>query len=309
MTTFTAIGVLAGCGFGLGVILLLRGLQKREPAPPRPPGRWHLLGERARYFAGLAGPTRERQARQALLAAAGLAGIGVYILTGVIALGLLATYAVLGSPILLQTSKGPARRIARQAALAQWTRALSVRIATGSGLEQALAATATEAPEAIAVQIQAIGRSLESGGSSPDVLAQFRLEMADPTADYIATALRRAAIRRGAGLSVVLDRLAVGVEARVRMWQKLEAERARMRTTVRLVNLIMISTFVLLQFDGTFMQPYHTPVGQLVLIALAGAYTACLMAMDRLARGAGEPRLSGRAAGAAPAFKAFGGGA
>jgi Flp pilus assembly protein TadB len=309
VTTYTAIGVLAGCGFGLGVILLLVGLRKREPAPPRPPGRFAELGERAKRFAGLSGSVRERQARQALLLGAGLAGVGVYVLTGVIALALVAGYVVIGAPLLLQTGKGPQRRIARQAALAQWTRALSVRIATGSGLEQALSATAAEAPEAIAPQVQAVGARLEAGWSTPDVLAQWAIEVSDPTADYIAAALRRAAIRRGSGLSLVLDRLAQGVESRVRMWQKIEAERARMRTTVRLVNVIMLGMFIALQFDGTFMQPYHEPVGQVVLIALAAGYTVCLFGMDRLARGRGEPRLIGRAASAAPAFKAFGGGA
>jgi hypothetical protein len=98
------------------------------------------------------------------------------------------------------------------------------------------------------------------------------------------------------------------VDARVRMWQKIEAERSRMRTTVRLINIIMIGMFVALQFDGTFMTPYHSAVGQLVLIALAAAYTGCLVGMDRLARGRLEPRLSGEGAGIAPVFRAFSGG-
>lgn len=306
MNPLTALAILAGAGLGTGCALLAAGMRKTIDDPSRPGSRTARLTARARWFAGLSGSSSERRARRAHLLLALIAAVGAYLLSGVVMLGVLTGYAVLGAPLLLQPGTGPARQIARSAALGQWTRSLAVRIATGSGLEQALVAAAVEAPEPVADHVKQVAARLQAGWATPEALKAFIQETAEPAADFTGTALRRAAVRRGAGLSLVLDRLAAGVDARVRTRQQIEAERARMRTTVRLINLIMIAMFVGLQFDNAFMAPYRTVFGQLLLTVFAAAYTGCLIAMDRLAKGDEEPRLVGPDAEAAPRLRAIG---
>jgi len=306
MSALAPLGALLAAAAMAGILGVIAGTRRQPPRPARPAGRAQRWYTALLRVAGGAGTARERRRRRVQLAVAAAASVAVYLLTAVPMLALIAAYAVLGAPVLLQSGSQAAARLAAQAALAQWTRALAVRIAVGTGLEQAVIATARDVPDAIDESVQMLAWRLESGWAAESALAAFAETMADPTADYIALALRRAAARRGGGLSAVLERLSAGVEARVRMGQAVDADRARIRTTVRLINMMVIGMVVALQFDRAFMAPYRSLLGQLVLFALAALYTAALAAMTRLTRGRAEPRLLGAGAASAPRFQVFG---
>lgn len=306
MSPLAPLGALLAAAAMAGVLGAIAGARRRPPRTAHPAGRLEAWRAALARAAGNAGSARERRLRRAQLASAAAAATLTYLLTAVPMLALIAAYAVLGAPALIQSGSQAAARLAAQAALAQWTRALAVRIAIGTGLEQAVIATARDVPDVIAEPVQTLAWRLESGWSADPALAAFAETMADPTADYIALALRRAAARRGGGLTAVLERLSAGVESRVRMGQAVDADRARIRTTVRLINLIVLGMAVALQFDRTFMTPYRTLPGQLVLLALAALYTAALAAMTRLTRGRPEPRLLGVGAAKTPRFEVFG---
>ena len=66
----------------------------------------------------------------------------------------------------------------------------------------------------------------------------------------------------------------VGDEVAVR--RKVEAERARPRSTARLVTLITLGAAGVLMLNGTYLAPYGDGLGQLVLAAIAaGSPAAC----------------------------------
>ena len=97
--------------------------------------------------------------------------------------------------------------------------------------------------------------------------------------------------RRGAGLASVLEGLAESVAADVRARRQVEADRAKPRATARWVTLISVSVLVILAVSGTYVEPYRSPLGQVILVALLAAYVATLVWMKRMAIGRAMPRF------------------
>jgi hypothetical protein len=65
--------------------------------------------------------------------------------------------------------------------------------------------------------------------------------------------------------------------------------------------LISASVLVVLALSGTYVEPYRTPVGQVLLVLLLSAYVATLIWMRRMAAGKPLPRfLATRAVAEAP---------
>ena len=75
-----------------------------------------------------------------------------------------------------------------------------------------------------------------------------------------------------------------------------KADRARPRTTARWVTLITVGVLVVLAFTGSYVKPYASPLGQMILAVLLGLYVATLVWMRRMATGAPLPRFIGAAA-------------
>jgi Flp pilus assembly protein TadB len=305
MSLLPLLGALAGVLAAAGLLLVATAARRTPPRPPRPPGR--LAGMLLRT-AGVSGTLRERRARRARLAGALAAGGVVYVVSDIPILALMAGYAVLGAPLLLQTRRTAAERIAVRSALSQWVRALNVRFQAGATLNAALRSSAAhDLPEPIAEGVRLLADRLTQGMDTVDAIALWKAEYAqDSTAEFIAIALHTAAARPGGELTEMFRRLSATVDQQTRAALKVDAQRASIRTTVRLINIIILTVFIALQVDRTFMQPYTRPLGQLVLAALAAGYTVALVAMDRIARGAPEPAITGPAAEAQPTFEVFG---
>jgi len=97
--------------------------------------------------------------------------------------------------------------------------------------------------------------------------------------------------RRGAGLATVLEGLAESVSADVRARRQVEADRAKPRSTARWVTLISASVLVLLAVSGAYVEPYRSPLGQVILVGLLTAYVATLVWMRQMAIGRPLPRF------------------
>ena len=85
--------------------------------------------------------------------------------------------------------------------------------------------------------------------------------------------------------------LAESVGADVRARRQVEADRAKPRATARWVTVISASVLVVLALSGTYVEPYRTPVGQVLLVLLLSAYVATLIWMRRMAAGKPLPRF------------------
>lgn len=263
--------VVAGC------IALVIGLRPAEAAPLRPTRR------RARI--------RRLSRRTQLLGLMGLGlGAAVWLITGWVLALVLGPVAVLGLPVLLSAPPATAR-IVRLDAMETWTRSLAGVLTVGVGLEQALAATLRSAPSPIAAEVQRLVTRLRARWDTETALRTFADELDDATGDLIAANLILGARRRGAGLASVLDGLAESVAADVRARRAVEADRAKPRATARWVTLITVSALGVLAMTGSYVAPYRSPLGQLILVTLLSAYVATLIWMRQMANGRPLPRF------------------
>jgi tight adherence protein B len=266
----------------IGVIVGFRRTPERPPSPH--PSR--RLGERWRRV--------NRRTRLLLLAGA-VAGVLVALVTGWLMAVVVVPAAVAGLPMLLSVPAS-ASRIERLEAMEEWTRSLSGVLTVGLGLEEALVATVRSTPVPIRPEVGRLVARLRARWSTEEALRVFADELDDATGDLIAANLILGARRRGAGLASVLEALAESVAADVRARRAIEADRAKPRATARWVTLITLGVLAVLALTGSYIKPYGTPLGQIILATLLALYVATLVWMRRMATGAPLPRFIGAAA-------------
>jgi tight adherence protein B len=280
------IALIAGMGGALvvaGLIGVAIGLRESPEGPPAPTRMRLPLAARM-------GATSPRT--RALLLAGVSAGSLTAILTGWFVAALLVPAVVVGLPILL--SAPPAgSKIARVEAMEEWTRSLSGVLTAGVGLEQALIATLRSTPDAIRPEVTHLVARLRARWGTEAALRAFADEVNDATGDLVAANLILGARRRGAGLASVLESLAESVAADVRARREIEADRAKPRATARYVTLITVGVLLVLGMTGEYIQPYGSPVGQVILVLLLSLYVATLVWMRVMATGKPLPRFIG----------------
>ena len=124
-------------------------------------------------------------------------------------------------------------------------------------------------------------------------LRAFADELDDATGDLIAANLILAARRRNRSLAAVLQGLAESVAEDVRARRQVEADRAKPRGSARLVTMISAGVLVVLALTGDYVEPYRSPVGQVILVVLLAAYVGALIWMRKMADGNPLPRFLG----------------
>ena len=222
---------------------------------------------------------------------AGGVGLLVWAVSGWPVAGALVTAPVIGLPVLLGTGTVAARRIGRVEAIEEWTRRLSDILVAGVGLEQALIASLRTCPPALRTEVTALVARLSARWPTERALRALADDVDDAAADLVVAALVLAARRRGPGLARVLTAVADSVAEDVTVRRKVEAERAKPRTTARGVTLITLGVVAVGALNGTYLSPYAGPLGQAVLAAIAAAFIGCLAWMRALTLSAPEPRF------------------
>ena len=261
--------LLAGAATGGGVVLLLRAL---DPAPPP---------RYARSGPGV-GEVFTRLGRRVPVAA------GLGLLTLLLTRWVVAAVAVGVLVLLWDTFFGSGERqkaeLARIEGLAAWTESLRDTVAGAVGLEQAIPATAHAASPAIQDELQAMADRLRVRVPLPEALQRFADDMDDAGADLIIAALMLNARLRGPGLRQVLTSLAAAVRSDLEMRQRVNAGRRSTQRSVQIVVGVTI-TFVLglRLFNPTYVEPYGTPLGQLVLVVVLAFFAAGIAWLRRLA--------------------------
>jgi Flp pilus assembly protein TadB len=198
---------------------------------------------------------------------------------------------VVGLPYLLDAGRVAQRSIARIEAIEEWTRRLADVLATGVGLEQGLVASRATCPPPIAPQIDALVARLSARWPTDQALRALADDLDDGAADFVVASLLLASRRRGPGLSSVLTAAAGSVGDEVAARRKIEAERARPRSTARLVTLITLGVAGLLMLNGIYLAPYGDGLGQLVLLVIAAAFAGCLLWVRALTLAPPAPRF------------------
>lgn len=272
------IPALAGALVVAGLIGTYVGLRPTPSPPPRVHSRQlHRLR------------TMDRRTRVLLLVGIA-AGVVAWLMTGWALALVVAPVAFVGLPVLLSASSASAR-IERLEAMEEWTRSLAGVLTVGVGLEQALVATLRSTPASITPEVTRLVARLRARWVTEQALRAFADELDDSTGDLIAANLILGARRRGAGLASVLEGLAESAAADVRARRQVEADRAKPRATARWVTVISAGVLVVLAISGTYVEPYRSPLGQLILVVLLSAYVATLIWMRQMAIGRDLPRF------------------
>ena len=268
-----------------GLLLLVWALIPRPSAPPAP--RRSALRQRrgvAAWWSALS--ARMRMAFVASI----VVGVVIAVLTGMVLAVVFLPLCVIGIPVLTASSTED-RTIERLEAITEWTRNLASVLTVGVGLEQALIATLRSTPPPIREEVGRLVARLQARWNTDAALRAFADDLDDPTGDMVAAALLLSARKRGAGLANVLSALASTVAEDVSARRKIEADRAKPRSTARIATLISAVALVAMTLTGQYMAPYATPMGQIVLGVLLGLYAAVLVWMRRMTQGKPLPRF------------------
>jgi Flp pilus assembly protein TadB len=169
--------------------------------------------------------------------------------------------------------------------VAVWTELLRDTLTASAGLAQAIVATAEVAPDEVRLPVSHLADRIMSGVSMDEALRLFAREVDDPSAADVVSALRLAATSRAQRLVELLGALAESTRDEVTMRLKVEASRASARSGVRTVIVFSIGFVVLLMLVArSYLAPYGSLSGQLVLVIVGACYAAGLALMVRLVR-------------------------
>ena len=265
--TVTALAALCGAGVGLGLLLAIAGWRGVDlPHPSRRLDRRKV--ERANLRIGLA------------VAAGGIVGAA----TGWPVGAVLAALAGWGAPGLLGGARGANAAVGRIEAVAGWAEMLRDTMAGAAGLEQAIVASATVAPLPIRGEVASLAMRLEGERLAP-ALRAFADDVADPTCDLVAAALILAAEHQAQRLGELLGSLSQAARDQATMRLRVEAGRARTRTSVKVIvgatGGLVLGLAVL---NRGYLAPYDTAVGQLVLLLVGGVFTTAFLWLSRMTR-------------------------
>jgi tight adherence protein B len=280
----TALAALWGAGVGFGLVAVIAGL--RGAPPPRLP----------RALRPGPGGTIGRLDRGMLRL--GLA-VGAGVLVGVITRWPVGVLLAAGAGAMLPSLAGgqaaQQAAVARAEAMAAWAEMLRDTLAGAAGLEQAIVATAPVAPAPIRAQVLALAARLERPGAwLVPALHAFADELADPTADLVVAALVLSSQRQARRVGELLGALARAARDDATMRLRVEAGRARTRTSVRVVVGVTLATAVgLVVLNRGYLAPYDSALGQLILAGVGGLFGAAFLWLGRMARVETPQRLLG----------------
>lgn len=279
----TGAAALLGVGTGLGLLLITLGWRGIDPRRSR------------RTRSRATGPVDQHRTLRIALAVT--AGVVTGLLTGWVIGAVLAGLAAWALPRVLGRDPDHARRVGRIEAIATWTEMLRDTLSAAAGLEQAILATAPLAPTAIRGEVGELATGIENGDRLAPALRRLGERLDDPVGDLVIAALLLAAEQQTRRLADLLGSLADAARGQASMRMRVEAGRARTRTSVRVIvgtTLAFAVAVVLLNRD--YMSAYDSAAGQIVLLGIGALFAAGFAWLNRIARVAQPDRFLSTAA-------------
>ncbi len=272
----------AACGalFGLGVVGVLWSWRSRgaleDGGWSRPVTRWLRLVSSAPVLVAVA------------------AGVLAGVATGWPVAVPLAGIGCLGVPRLYGRTSGSVS-IAKIEAIATWTEMLQGTLAASAGLSQAIVATAPLSPLPLRGAATRLSARIDAGVHPRTALLQFAEELADPCSDRVVCALQLAVSARAQRLGELLAALADSTRDEVALRLRVETSRASVRSGVRTVLVFSLAfAAALVVLAHSYLAPFGSTEGQLVLAVVGALYAMGLTTMVSLARPPTPVRLLGR---------------
>jgi Flp pilus assembly protein TadB len=205
--------------------------------------------------------------------------------TGWVVAAILTVLAVVGLPRILGSNVDHKRHLERIEAIAGWTEMLRDTLVAAAGLEQAILATAPACPEAIREEITELAVRLERGERLAPSLRHLADQLRDPTADLVISALVLAAEHQARQLADLLGELASEAREQASMRMRVEAGRARTKTSVRVIVITTLSFALgLVLLNRGYLAPYDSAFGQIMLLLVGALFAAAFAWLARIAR-------------------------
>jgi tight adherence protein B len=227
------------------------------------------------------------------LALSAVVGVVCALATGWPAAGPIGALAAYGLPRLLRQTSG-AVSIAKIEAIATWTEMLQGTLAASAGLSQAILATAALSPDPIRPATEQLAAQIRAGVHPREALLQFADEVADPCADRVVCSLLLAFTSRAQRLGDLLHALAESTREEVALRLRIETSRASVRSGVRTVVVFsVVFAAGLSLLARSYLAPFGSATGQLVLLVVGSLYAGGLTLMVALARPPAPVRLLG----------------
>ncbi|MFI8007837.1 type II secretion system F family protein [Streptomyces sp. NPDC086010] len=220
---------------------------------------------------------------QARMAGAVVAGLGVWLFTGWLTGGLVTVAVVLGLPWLLNTSGNGKTQIDKLEAIEEWVRRMSDIHTVGVSLEATIQRSLETVPKAIREEVQLLVSRQQAGWVPQDAYRAFADDLNDAMVDEVVALLILHVEDRGSGLSKAMRELADALQHEVLARREVEADRQKPRTNDRWVTIFCLGIFGITAFSGTYVEPYNTLTGQLVLAFVAVAFVLVKIWMRRMA--------------------------
>jgi tight adherence protein B len=273
MNSVLLTAILCGLGVAAGITLMLRGLiGVPADAEPKSPGVEELL-ERLKA----PGITR-----RVLISAAAAVAVGAF--TGWPVAAGIAALAAWALPGMFGKDGAAADEQARIEAIATFTEALRDTLGAAAGLEQSILAAAANALAPIRAEVAELAANLKAGTRLDEALRAFAADLGDATGDLVVAALVLASRQQARNLGEVLGELARYAREQAAQSMRITADRARTRSSVRIIVAFVLAVAgVLVGMDGSYMTPYNSPAGQIVLAVVAGVFGVAFMWLHKIA--------------------------
>lgn len=262
------------------VIVLLAGALAAVKAafdPPRP--------SIALRPPALVAAERAKAQRRVVLAA--VTGVLVLLATSWPVLAVVAGALVVGWGRLLHDDRADEER-RRIEGIAKWLEDLRDTLrGSAVGAEEALEQVASRPPQSIAGALELFARRRRLGFRTEDALSDLADDLAHPTSDSaIAAICLVIGGSTGAGrLHTTVQALAAAARDEVTARERIDRTRAIYRSSMQ--RLVMIGTALVLYLrfaGGDLLDPYDTPVGQVVLLLPIALWIGCILWLRSLCR-------------------------
>jgi Flp pilus assembly protein TadB len=283
----TALSALLGGAFGAGLVLMVWALSPADdPAGDTSP--IEVLVAAHRWPSGWwaradwrAGARRVLTRSGAAVTVAAVVGVWTRWPVGAVLAGI-AAYVL---PTVLGTDQQARHALARTEAVAVWAEMLRDSLSTAAGLEQTILLTAPFAPTAISEQVGDLAASLRAGRRLPAALEEFSARIDDPIGRLVARALLQAGRRQARQLPDLLSELARRARERANVHLRVAPGHARVRTNARIIVAFTVAMAAgLVVFNRSFLHPYDSALGQLVLLLVGLIFAGGFTGLARLSR-------------------------
>jgi len=186
--------------------------------------------------------------------------------------------------MILDGERGADAEVEKVEAIATWTEQLRDVLLAGDQPIGAIQATVATAPDPVRAHVRALAARLGRQNEQV-VLRQWADALDDPTADLVAAGLL-VALSHGARAEAVLTSLAGQARQQAERRRLLEAERAPVKREVWAVTGMMSLQLLggLLFARSSYLAPYRTTTGQLVLCVLLAIFLGLVVRVQQLSR-------------------------